>query len=213
MTTEKAKKHLNKNQYSYHLPYDSTLVSLSSKNFINASWMKTGICNQKFIATQAPMENTIDDFWQLVFDTKPVKIISLTKLGKFQRDKDGERRGCIDYIQKESVNFTLESKLITENEKFAIRSIQMAKAETSSDLFKTTHIECKLWMDHMMPSDELLKELIQTVIVNPSLDGRDNVDVTCERPFFSALFGRNWSNRNIHSCAVSFIMRIGWRES
>ncbi len=23
----------------------------------------------------------------------------------------------------------------------------------------------------------------QTVIVNPSLDGRDNVDVTCERPF------------------------------
>ena len=42
-------------------------VSLSSKNFINASWIKTGICNKKFIATQAPMTNTIDDFWQLVF--------------------------------------------------------------------------------------------------------------------------------------------------
>ena len=59
-------------------------------------------------------------------------------------------------MQQNSDNFTLEAKLIKEDEKIAIRSIQITKAETSSDLFKTTHVRTEELNVYLNDSSEII---------------------------------------------------------
>jgi protein tyrosine phosphatase len=66
------------NRYSDVSPYDATRVVLSSKNgksggnkghdYINASYIYTPKRGKRYIATQAPRWNTIEDFWRMVWD-------------------------------------------------------------------------------------------------------------------------------------------------
>ncbi|XP_026465006.1 tyrosine-protein phosphatase 3-like [Ctenocephalides felis] len=60
-----------KNRCPDHLPYDQTRVQLPDPNndYINASYVKnmSPVCPD-FIVTQAPMSNTLADFWSMVWN-------------------------------------------------------------------------------------------------------------------------------------------------
>ncbi|KAI9296968.1 receptor/non-receptor type protein-tyrosine phosphatase [Neoconidiobolus thromboides FSU 785] len=75
-----------KNRYSNILPYDCNRVALSElknsdepTNYINASYIQVPNCIHRYIATQAPLPNTILDFWRMVFENKSPIILVLTK--------------------------------------------------------------------------------------------------------------------------------------
>lgn len=80
---------ISKNRYSEIVPYDHTRVVLAGSNsndgsdYINASF----ICdhdprNPTYIATQGPMQETIADFWQMVWEQGSVVLVNLTKLSE-----------------------------------------------------------------------------------------------------------------------------------
>ncbi|XP_047146482.1 tyrosine-protein phosphatase non-receptor type 22 isoform X1 [Hydra vulgaris] len=81
----------HKNRYKDILPYDYSRVVLPSEDskdgsdYINANFIKDGSGNVCYIAAQAPMATTVNDFWRMIW-TNDVKLVimacKLIELGK-----------------------------------------------------------------------------------------------------------------------------------
>uniref|UniRef100_A0A914XWI7 protein-tyrosine-phosphatase n=1 Tax=Panagrolaimus superbus TaxID=310955 RepID=A0A914XWI7_9BILA len=86
-----------KNRNSNVLPFDSTRVILEKINnikgtdYINASWVDGYRQRCAYIATQAPTELTINDFWRMIWEKNSCIIVMLTKL------RENGRERCAEY--------------------------------------------------------------------------------------------------------------------
>lgn len=81
----------SKNRYVDILPIDATRVKLHPDNgYINANYINgllDTFTDRKFIATQAPIDNTIEDFWKMVSQQNITFIVMLTDLTEGGRKK------------------------------------------------------------------------------------------------------------------------------
>lgn len=73
----------SKNRYNNIFPYDHTRVKLQgvpsgSCDYINASHVKAEFSNRRYIATQAPIPATFNDFWRVVWEQDVRVIVMLT---------------------------------------------------------------------------------------------------------------------------------------
>ena len=83
------------NQYKNRLvnvvPYEATRVLLSSlrgldgSDYINASWVDGYRTQRAYIATQAPLAETLEDFWRMIWETHCSLIVMLTKFREMGR--------------------------------------------------------------------------------------------------------------------------------
>ncbi|XP_047737797.1 tyrosine-protein phosphatase 69D, partial [Hyalella azteca] len=77
----------SRNRYDYVLPYDSNRVILSPvagkpvNTYINASFVSGFDLDEYFIVTQDPLENTVSDFWRMIFEQDVTTIVMLSELG------------------------------------------------------------------------------------------------------------------------------------
>jgi protein tyrosine phosphatase len=67
---------IDKNRYVDIFPFDYNIVKLSDNEYINASWIN--YMNKKYIATQAPLKNTVNDFWNMIWEHNVKNIVMLT---------------------------------------------------------------------------------------------------------------------------------------
>ncbi|XP_011615704.1 receptor-type tyrosine-protein phosphatase V-like [Takifugu rubripes] len=76
----------DKNRYPYILPYDHCRVRLSVQNslphsdYINANFVPGGGSERDFICTQGPLQNTLVDFWRMVWEQNVRVIVMVTAL-------------------------------------------------------------------------------------------------------------------------------------
>jgi tyrosine-protein phosphatase 2/3 len=73
----------SKNRYNNIFPYDHTRVRLQSVtsedcDYVNASHVKAEYSNRRYIATQAPIPATFNDFWKVVWEQDVRVIVMLT---------------------------------------------------------------------------------------------------------------------------------------
>lgn len=73
----------SKNRYNNIFPYDHTRVKLQDVpqgtcDYINANHVKAQYCNRQYIATQAPIPATFNDFWRVVWEQDVRVIVMLT---------------------------------------------------------------------------------------------------------------------------------------
>ncbi|XP_071485584.1 receptor-type tyrosine-protein phosphatase kappa-like [Diadema antillarum] len=86
----------NKNRFQDILPLEKNRPYLASggledsTDYINASFMNTFTEKDVFVATQAPLPNTVVDMWRLVFDWKCPVIVMLNEL-------DPTDKTCVQY--------------------------------------------------------------------------------------------------------------------
>nr|XP_040058861.1 receptor-type tyrosine-protein phosphatase alpha isoform X1 [Gasterosteus aculeatus aculeatus]XP_040058862.1 receptor-type tyrosine-protein phosphatase alpha isoform X1 [Gasterosteus aculeatus aculeatus]XP_040058863.1 receptor-type tyrosine-protein phosphatase alpha isoform X1 [Gasterosteus aculeatus aculeatus] len=75
-----------KNRYVNILPYDHSRVHLSSlegvpdSDFVNASFINGYQEKNKFIAAQGPKEETVNDFWRMIWEQNTATIVMVTNL-------------------------------------------------------------------------------------------------------------------------------------
>ena len=75
----------SKNRYKNVYPYDTTRVrlsqihNLSGSDYINASHIDGYVQEGAFIASQAPLERTFEDFWRMVWEKDSRTIVMLSK--------------------------------------------------------------------------------------------------------------------------------------
>ncbi|KHJ88348.1 Protein-tyrosine phosphatase [Oesophagostomum dentatum] len=77
----------DKNRYLDVVCLDETRVKLTldvppCTDYIHANWVKFEGHDKVFIATQAPLDNTIEDFWRMVFQEGCPNVVNLTKVRK-----------------------------------------------------------------------------------------------------------------------------------
>ena len=132
----------DKNRYCDIRPYIYNKVPLSNNNYINASFIN--IPKKNFsIVTQGPLENTIEDFWQMIFDYNIKVIIMLCKLTENGKEK------CFDYWNEENLSFDvqlIEEK--KENNNFKIRKFKVSKRGKTKNIIQYNFIG---WNDHNVP--------------------------------------------------------------
>lgn len=88
---------LNCNKYKNRLvnvlPYESTRVCLEpirgqdGSDYINANYVDGYRLRNAYIATQAPLKATVDDFWRMVWEHNSTIIVMLTKLRENGQEK------------------------------------------------------------------------------------------------------------------------------
>ncbi|KAL1212446.1 Protein-tyrosine-phosphatase PTP1 [Cardamine amara subsp. amara] len=169
-----------KNRYRNVVPFDKNRIVLnpckdyrsSAKGYVNASLIKTSSSESisEFIATQGPLTNTLEDFWEMVLQQHCPVIVMLTRLVDNYRTVK-----CGDYFQaedgpREFGNISIMTKWSkTTDTSLMLRNLEVNYKEDQP--MSVLHIQYLEWPDHGVPRDtvavrEILKRLYQ---VPPSL--------------------------------------------
>uniref|UniRef100_A0A8C5X5E3 Receptor-type tyrosine-protein phosphatase eta n=1 Tax=Malurus cyaneus samueli TaxID=2593467 RepID=A0A8C5X5E3_9PASS len=142
-----------KNRYNNVLPYDVSRVKLSSQSsgtgdYINANYMPGYNSKKAFIAAQGPLPNTIEDFWQMIWEKNIYSIVMLTKCVEQARTK------CEQYWpDKQSKSYgdiivTMVSEIVLPE--WTIRDFTVEKSNTpESHTVRQFHFTS--WPDHGVP--------------------------------------------------------------
>uniref|UniRef100_A0A804MJN6 Protein-tyrosine-phosphatase PTP1 n=1 Tax=Zea mays TaxID=4577 RepID=A0A804MJN6_MAIZE len=135
-----------RNRYTDVLPFDQSRVQLESStgnDYINASHIEIAGRNlTKFISTQGPLANTIEDFWQMVYENHCPVIVMLTKF-------DGLK--CDEYLplskgQAVFGKFTIKITKFRKDGQLLLRGVEIRQDEMKCDLFSTLSIRSGLTM-------------------------------------------------------------------
>ncbi|XP_065670304.1 receptor-type tyrosine-protein phosphatase F-like isoform X2 [Hydra vulgaris] len=114
-----ASKYPKKNRYANILPYDHSLVKLvpdfsnNENTYINANYIHSYSKKFTYIATQAPNNETIVDFWRMIFHEKPKAIVMLTNLVENGKTK------CAQYWPESNEEYGGLNVCVTKTENFA----------------------------------------------------------------------------------------------
>ncbi len=75
----------HKNRYRNVLPSDDTRIILQivpslveGSDYINANSITIHSCCPRYISTQGPLPDTVNDFWQMVWETGTTNIVMVT---------------------------------------------------------------------------------------------------------------------------------------
>ncbi|XP_058033634.1 receptor-type tyrosine-protein phosphatase C isoform X4 [Ahaetulla prasina] len=149
----------NKNRYIDILPYDYNRVELNSSpgeqgyDYINASYIDGFKELKKYIAAQGPKEETIDDFWRMIWEQKATIVVMVT------RCEEGSKIKCAKYwpsMEEETASYG--DIIVNINERkvcpdYIIQKLHINHRRDKSAGRDVTHIQFTSWPDHGVPDD------------------------------------------------------------
>uniref|UniRef100_A0A804MJN8 Tyrosine-protein phosphatase domain-containing protein n=1 Tax=Zea mays TaxID=4577 RepID=A0A804MJN8_MAIZE len=179
-----------RNRYTDVLPFDQSRVQLESStgnDYINASHIEIAGRNlTKFISTQGPLANTIEDFWQMVYENHCPVIVMLTKF-------DGLK--CDEYLplskgQAVFGKFTIKITKFRKDGQLLLRGVEIRQDEVniykSDEVRSLLHIEYPEWPDHGVPNSSAdVRRILKRLYHIPR-----------ERPIVAHC--RHWKNRCLY---------------
>ncbi|XP_071449727.1 uncharacterized protein [Hetaerina americana] len=150
-----------KNRYANVVPLTSTRVRLSARpsgplsTYINANFVRGPKNEERFyIACQAPLQSTVEDFWRMIWEQQSKVILMLTNLVENSVEK------CADYLPPSEVldchrlfgDFQVTLKKREVREKYIVSSLQLKNME--SNLWReVTHLWFLGWPDQGVPEE------------------------------------------------------------
>eukprot|EP01025_Chloroclados_australasicus_P033996 TRINITY_DN3479_c0_g4_i2.p1 TRINITY_DN3479_c0_g4~~TRINITY_DN3479_c0_g4_i2.p1 ORF type:complete len:332 (-),score=24.50 TRINITY_DN3479_c0_g4_i2:545-1540(-) len=153
----------SKNRYINVFPFDENRVRLLNSDngdYINASRIQGNSGeNFKFIATQAPLQHTIQDFWLMVLQENVGAIVMLTqdsevRDGRMQRYFPSTGDEVFGYVRVKLEN-QMQFNIHTIERQFYVENLQ------SGDTMEVMHYHYTVWPDHNISSH--LKSLLLLV--------------------------------------------------
>ncbi|XP_044798569.2 receptor-type tyrosine-protein phosphatase C isoform X2 [Bubalus bubalis] len=149
----------NKNRYVDILPYDYNRVELSDingdagSNYINASYIDGFKEPRKYIAAQGPRDETVDDFWRMIWEQKATVIVMVT------RCEEGNKNKCAEYWPSMDEGSRVYGDVVVEiNEHkrcpdYIIQKLTVGNRKEKASGRAVTHIQFTSWPDHGVPED------------------------------------------------------------
>ncbi|XP_056234765.1 receptor-type tyrosine-protein phosphatase C isoform X2 [Seriola aureovittata] len=160
-TVKEAKKPCNtpKNRYVDILPYDYNRVQLTTGNgeagcdYINASFIDGYKEAKKYIAAQGPKDETVGDFWRMVWEQQSSIIVMVT------RCEEGNRVKCAQYWPSPDRETEIFEEFIVKLNSedhcpdYTIRRLSLINKREKSTEREVTHIQFMSWPDHGVPGE------------------------------------------------------------
>ncbi|CAJ1060921.1 receptor-type tyrosine-protein phosphatase C [Xyrichtys novacula] len=160
-SVKEAKKPCNspKNRYVDILPYDYNRVQLTTGNgeagcdYINASFIDGYKESKKYIAAQGPKEETVCDFWRMIWEQQSSIIVMVT------RCEEGNRVKCAQYWPSpERDTEIFEEFIVKLNSEencpdYTIRHLSLTNKREKNSEREVTHIQFISWPDHGVPGE------------------------------------------------------------
>ncbi|XP_070698138.1 tyrosine-protein phosphatase non-receptor type 21 isoform X3 [Pempheris klunzingeri] len=151
----------DKNRFQDVLPYDDTRVELvptkeNNTGYINASHIRVTVSGQEwsYIATQGPLTNTCQDFWQMVWEQGVSIIAMVTAEEESGREKSyrywprlGSRHNTVTYGR-----FKITTRFRTESGCYATTGLKIKHLLTGQER-TVWHLQYTDWPDHGCPED------------------------------------------------------------
>nr|QZB49125.1 PTP [Cotesia vestalis bracovirus] len=147
----------SKNRYDEIICWDETRVKITPKeedtDYIHANYVDSFETPKKYVATQGPLKNTVNQFWQLIWEQNSRIIVMLTELQTAGRENCAAYWHPYDDEQKIFQAGELSIKTVSETNK--LRYVQ-----TTFDVSNCITGESRLikhymyvdWPDHGVPS-------------------------------------------------------------
>ncbi|XP_045894833.1 receptor-type tyrosine-protein phosphatase R [Micropterus dolomieu] len=145
-----------KNRYKTILPNPHSRVILKSKScndllssYINANYIRGYLGDEKaFIATQGPMVNTVNDFWQMAWQEESPVIVMITKL------KEKNEKCVLYWPEKRGIYGKVEVLVnsVRECEHYTARSLTLKCGNQTRML---QHYWYTSWPDHKTPDSAM----------------------------------------------------------
>ncbi|XP_051976327.1 receptor-type tyrosine-protein phosphatase R-like isoform X2 [Xyrauchen texanus] len=142
----------SKNRYRTILPNLHSRVLLKTKNtndllssYINANYIRGYLGDEKvFIATQGPLINTVNDFWQMAWQEDCPVIVMITKL------KEKNEKCVLYWPEKRGIFGNVEVFInnVKECDHYVIRSLILKHGDQSRTV---QHYWYTSWPDHKTP--------------------------------------------------------------
>uniref|UniRef100_A0A6I8S3N7 protein-tyrosine-phosphatase n=1 Tax=Xenopus tropicalis TaxID=8364 RepID=A0A6I8S3N7_XENTR len=174
--------HGTKNRYKTILPNPVSRVCLKTKNandalstYINANYIRGyGGEDKAFIATQGPMINTVNDFWQMVWQEDVPVIVMITKL------KEKNEKCVLYWPEKRGIYGGVEVLVnsVKECDYYTIRNLTLKQGSQSRTV---KHYWYTSWPDHKTPdsAQPLLQLMLDVQEDRKNFSGRGPVVVHC----------------------------------
>ncbi|XP_061118457.1 receptor-type tyrosine-protein phosphatase alpha isoform X2 [Conger conger] len=169
-----------KNRYVNILPYDHSRVHLTSldgvpdSDFINASYINGYQEKNKFIAAQGPKEETVNDFWRMIWEQNTATIVMVTNLKERKESKCAQYwpdQGCWTYG---NIRVSVEDMTVLVDytvRKFCIQQVGDVSGKKPQRLVTQFHFTS--WPDFGVPFTPIgmLKFLKKVKNCNPQYAG------------------------------------------
>ncbi|XP_026053962.1 receptor-type tyrosine-protein phosphatase C-like isoform X2 [Carassius auratus] len=160
-TVKEAKKQENqsKNRYVDILPYDYNRVTLSAggeDDYINASFIEGYQEPKKYIAAQGPKDETVCDFWQMVWEQKSSIIVMVTRCEEGNKVKCAQYWPSLDRETEIFDDFVVKIRSEQHCPDYIVRHLILANKREKASEREVTHIQFISWPDHGVPGDPCL---------------------------------------------------------
>ncbi|KAI4465564.1 receptor-type tyrosine-protein phosphatase [Holotrichia oblita] len=143
----------SKNRYKNVAAYDHTRVKLKVSNegavsdYINANYIDGYDVNKAYIATQGPKTNTINDFWQMVWQENVEYIIMIANI------TEGGKKKVEQYwpnITETNIygNYTVTFTEILVFPEYGIKTFKVSYKDKERTVY---HLHFTCWPDHGVP--------------------------------------------------------------
>ncbi|KAM3877643.1 receptor-type tyrosine-protein phosphatase T [Diretmus argenteus] len=169
--TAKKDENRNKNRYGNIIAYDHTRVRLqllegdAHSDYINANYIDGYHRPRHYIATQGPMQETVRDFWRMVWQENSASIVMVTNLVEVGRVK------CVRYWPDETEVYGDIKVTLIETEplaEYVIRTFTVQK-KGHHEIRELRQFHFTSWPDHGVPcyATGLLGFIRQVKFLNP----------------------------------------------
>ena len=138
--------HHIEDRYNDILPYKYNFIQLSNKRYINASFIHLPTKNN-IIATQGPKKETVNDFWDMIFEYDCKIIVQLCNWTENNKEK------CFDYVYINELNYQYETKeinILWRDYNFELKELKI-RNKTRKIEKKVYHMFFYNWNDHGVP--------------------------------------------------------------
>ncbi|XP_061180689.1 receptor-type tyrosine-protein phosphatase T-like [Saccostrea echinata] len=142
-----------RNRFKTTFPYDHSRVVLKDNNgnsdYINANFINGTDSEREYIASQGPKQNTLNDFWMMMWQENVSQIVMLTNL------KEGAKTKCTQYWPEEMKarafgNIIVKSIEVKEYAFYITRKLSVSHKELKKSRV-VTHYHYTTWPDHGTP--------------------------------------------------------------